>query len=79
MERHVGLMAYQYGLKPDPAFSDAPLDEADTETVGKMTHRDQGIGGHIHNSADLPFIGPIDRDMPERHNSADIQPTFGPA
>lgn len=54
-----GDPAHVYGLRPDPAFSDRPLNQAATETVGKM-HDLQGIAPTDHNSGDMTFVGPVD-------------------
>lgn len=54
-----GDPAHTYGVTRDPAFSDAPLNMAATETVGKM-HDLQGIAPTDHNSGDMTFVGPVD-------------------
>lgn len=59
-----------YGSSVDPAFSDTPLNVADTEAVGTM-----GNAGDAPMA--LPLVGPV--GDPGEHNSAAIQPGFGPA
>jgi hypothetical protein len=71
MSELMGDPAHTYGLTPDPAFSDRPLNEASTQTVGKM-HDLQGIAPTDHNSGDFSWVGPVDR--PESHNSDGIWP-----
>lgn len=50
----------------DPAFSDTPLNVADTEAVGVM--------GNVGDAPVLPMVGPMGN--PGEHNSAAIQPSF---
>jgi hypothetical protein len=58
------------GARVDPAFSDTPLDVADTEVVGRMGNLGDAPGG-------LSWVGPLENHggQPEDHNSAALWPT----